>query len=175
MKNWIKQRDWRRVLLLMVPAVAACGGLYLAARAGDGIVPAFKSCQSAAQLTVDSTEYEFPQAEPGTTVEHEFLIRNSGSKRLVLNLDECGCGKPVAEPMILLPGEKMTIPVSMKVRPYPKRQYHVASFTTSDPQYPRVDLRLVAELDWSTESDIQSPSDRADTSAARDSIAQSVQ
>lgn len=170
--NPIKQRGWPQGLALVVPVVVAVCGLYFAAGAGDRGISGVKS---APRLSVDETEHEFPEAEPGATLEHDFLIRNAGSRRLVLNRDECGCGKLVAEPLIVMPGEQATIAASIKVQSYPKRQQQVVVYTTSDPQRPEIEFTLVAELDWTTDAEIHSPSDLAEPGDVGKNIAQTVQ
>ncbi len=149
MMNPMKQSNWRLGLTLQVAVLIACGGLYLASPADDGKAQTIESQPSQPRLLVDATEYAFGQTEPGTTLLHDFSIRNLGTQRLVLNLDDCGCSEDTVGHMIVLPGDHVRIPVSMTIKPWPQRQQRIATITTSDPQVPRIEFRISAQVDTS--------------------------
>lgn len=154
--------SWRWGWALCAPAVVLTG-LFLATRAHHGIARSTKTPGAKPRVSVASTEYEVRNAEPGAVLEHEFVVRNVGDHRLVVNLAGCNCMRNNEKPAIVMPGQKLTIPLSFKVRPFPARQEKTELYSTSDPTHPQIELKLIAKLftPATTESSIRSPSDLA--------------
>ncbi len=75
-----------------------------------------------------------------------FLVRNAGTRRLVLNeLDrECGCGKDVVRTILVAPGTTVEVNVPFDTRTATGPVENIASFTTNDPTQPRFDLTVRA-------------------------------
>jgi len=93
-----------------------------------------------ARAVIETTEYDFGEVEPGEELCHRFSLRNGGTHRLVLNLADCGCGEGMTDHLVLMPGEKIEIPVRMKVHSRWKQQHQLLVISTSDPQNPRIEL-----------------------------------
>lgn len=97
------------------------------------------------QVIVQATEFDFGKVQPGTELQHLFTVGNRGAQRLVLNLDECGCGEDSSGHVILLPGDQTQIPVSMTVQDHADNQTKSLMVTTSDPDKPRIEFRIRAQ------------------------------
>jgi hypothetical protein len=71
-----------------------------------------------------------------------FQIRNSGTRRLIINeIDAtCGCGDPVRVTHIIPPGDGIEVNLSLDTRTATGSVEEVASYTTSDPAHPRFEL-----------------------------------
>ena len=78
-----------------------------------------------------------------------FQFQNSGTRRLVINEVDtgCGCGDPIRKTVIIPPGESAEVTVTLDARLATGPVEKITSFTTSDPAQPRVDLTVRAWVD----------------------------
>lgn len=113
------------------------------------------SQQRNARSTVLTSKQQSAIAIPTTTqdlgiisddkiLKTSFLVRNIGSRRLVVNEVDaaCGCGNPVVDTIIIPPGEWGELNVSLDTRFMNGPVENTASFTTSDPERPRMFLTV---------------------------------
>jgi len=113
-----------------------------------------------AQASIDETIFNFDKMESGTTQQHTYEIKNTGSSPLDLEFvsHTCKCttvklnGEDV-EPgasATVKPGEsaKVLLEWAAKVPPGPFR--HGATFTTNDPQHSRLELKVEGDIVAST-------------------------
>jgi hypothetical protein len=92
-----------------------------------------------------------------------FQIGNSGHKRLVINkVDAACCGDSSQETIVIPPGETAEVSVSLDTRIAFGAVENVVSFTTSDPDCPRLNLTVRA---WviGDEATSPAPADHRDT------------
>ena len=76
-------------------------------------------------------------------------IRNVGTRRLVVNAVDagCGCGDPIRKTVIIPPGESVEVTVTLDTRFATGPVENIATFTTSDPAHPLFDLTVRAWVD----------------------------
>jgi hypothetical protein len=84
-----------------------------------------------------------------------FQIRNVGTRRLVINEVDagCGCGDPRRKTVIIPPGESVEVTVTLDTRFANGPVENIATFTTSDPGHPRFDLIVRAWVDADEHAD----------------------
>jgi hypothetical protein len=78
-----------------------------------------------------------------------FQIRNSGTRRLIINeaSRDCGCGNRSARTILVPPGETAELTVTLDTRFAAGPIETIAAFTTSDPARPRFNLIVRARVD----------------------------
>ncbi len=105
--------------------------------------PALRSEQQAA-IAITTTTQDVGFIGDHKILTTKFSVRNIGSRRLVLNeVDaDCGCGNPVLDTILIPPGEWGELNVSLDTRFAKGLVEKTASFTTSDPERPRMYLTV---------------------------------
>jgi hypothetical protein len=77
-----------------------------------------------------------------------FQIRNSGTRRLVVNEADrdCGCGNRSSRTILVPPGETTELTVTLDTRFAAGPIEAIAAFTTNDPARPRFNLIVRAQV-----------------------------
>lgn len=94
-------------------------------------------------LETDATEHSFGIVPPGETLRKTFLVRNQGTKRVVLNERAC-CGFPAQPPVIIAPGETRPIPLTLETAGRYGRLEHRLEFSSSDRAQPKLTFAVWA-------------------------------
>ncbi len=145
-KSTMNSKYWSsRSMKHVAGAVLLCGGLYFVTTCREKARTS-ETSSGVARVTADTTEFDFGRVELGTELQHHFTLSNRGKQRLVLILDRCGCGEDETGHMILIPGERVRIPVSMTVQNHSKRQKKSLTIITNDPANPRIELQISAQV-----------------------------
>jgi len=78
-------------------------------------------------------------------------VENRGTRRLVINQinTDCGCGEPIAESILILPGETGQLWVHFETQSATGLIRRAVQYTTNDPCCPRFELLITASVDSS--------------------------
>lgn len=136
---------------IAILVVSAIGGMAIAAHPEWRPSKPWETNDDSPRIDFDGTTLRMEDtAEQQKIV---FPIRNTGRRRLVVHeLDlKCGCGEQFLQTIIIPPGESRQIVLERSDRDLPVGEKIIASFVTSDPQLPRLDLSIQAAADgrWS--------------------------
>lgn len=125
-------------------SVFAAGGSVFAARAGAAETVA----QRGARLVVEPEEWDFGNAGPGETLEHDFVLKNTGNRELVLGriASACACAAAVVGTEVLPPGAETLLRVTLETRQYRGILERWLTITSNDRRgAKRVKLRVYIE------------------------------
>jgi hypothetical protein len=100
-------------------------------------------------LVVGETSFNAGTVAPGGTVEHDFIVRNSGDADLIIVKVAPGCGCSVAEhDKVIAPGRsgKITIKITYAPEWAGRRISRSAFVETNDPEAQVATLTVVADV-----------------------------
>lgn len=98
-------------------------------------------------VVLNQTRRHFGSVPQGTILRAEFVVRNAGTRRLIVNWDECACTLPTDQgPIIVEPGGAKAIPVQFETSSDPGAVEYSVDLVTNDPARPRFSLCLSAEV-----------------------------
>ena len=105
-----------RLPLAAAAAAVLAGALVFPAGARAAEAPA----QRGARLEVEPEEWDFGNAGPGETLEHDFVLKNTGNRELVLGriASACACAAAVVGTEVLPPGAETLLRVTLETRQY---------------------------------------------------------
>jgi hypothetical protein len=126
-----KRTDPARIMLAL--SAVAAGGILYSATASN------RRQSSPPQIIAASTARDLGHTHVREEQRISFPIRNGGSRRLVLNeMDAgCGCGNPTVRTVIIPPGERREVTLTLDTRFANGLVRQSASFATNDPNRPR--------------------------------------
>lgn len=127
-------------------AAVVLGGIMFVMRADKQQTRAAESQTPVARVAVSNTEFDFGRVKPGVELSHHFTVGNGGTRRLVLNVEDCGCGDGITSHVILMPGDQTQIPISMTAESHSEHQQRSLAITTSDPANPRIEFQIHASV-----------------------------
>lgn len=133
----------RRRFLAAAAAAALAGAFAFADGAAAG-TPA----QRGARLEVEPEEWDFGNAGPGETLEHDFVLKNTGNRELVLGriASACACAAAVVGTDVLPPGTETVLRVALETRQYRGVLERWLTITSNDRRgAKRVKLRVYIE------------------------------
>lgn len=112
-------------------------------------VPEGESPAALPRLILDQPVYEAGEIEGGTTIAHDFTIKNEGQAPLVISEVRAGCGCIVSDfDKDIAPGESGQVTITMKV--YQEWAGHslrrTAWIVNNDPISPQVRLTMNARV-----------------------------
>jgi len=126
---------WRfaTVIICSTVLLAAAGGLFGAKKA---------------RAVFKETTYDFGKVKQGEVLTHEFVFKNAGPDALVVERVEtsCGCTAALASEKEIGPGKEGKIKVSMDTHGYASRMTRFIYVITNDPDNPRRELSLSADI-----------------------------
>jgi len=125
-------------------SVFAAGGSVFAAGAGA----AETAAQRGPRLEVEPEEWDFGNAGPGETLEHDFVLKNTGNRELVLGriASACACAAAVVGTEALPPGAETLLRVTLETRQYRGILERWLTITSNDRRgAKRVKLRVYIE------------------------------
>jgi hypothetical protein len=137
-----------------------CAVAVNAARAEEPAVPAqppapaVQPAQAAPEapqvpkIVCEKPDFDFGQAEPGTTVTHDYEIKNAGTLTLEVRRVQPSCGCTVAKisSQIVKPGETATITASLSLAGRSGHQDKHILVESTDPQSPTLILNLHGDV-----------------------------
>jgi hypothetical protein len=130
--------------------VACIGGIGFAAIVTMLLtLPRNHGCHPSAVLYVADPIIEVGVLAPGEVRDVVCPIVNMGDHRLVINERDrgCGCAESVLKTLLISPGAKKDLAVSIDTRFERGAIEKLVSFTTNDPAQPRFDLLIKAAVD----------------------------
>lgn len=104
--------------------------------------------QRGARLEVEPEEWDFGNAGPGETLEHDFVLKNTGNRELVLGriASACACAAAVVGTEVLPPGAETLLRVTLETRQYRGILERWLTITSNDRRgAKRVKLRVYIE------------------------------
>lgn len=139
----------RYVILMMMLAILTPAVSAGAQQVSVTKVPAGESLEALPRLILDQPVHEAGEIEAGTTITHEFIIKNEGRAPLLISEVRAGCGCIVpAFDKNIAPGDSGKVTISMKV--YREWAGHslrrTAWVITNDPISPQVRLTMNATI-----------------------------
>lgn len=95
------------------------------------------------------TSINFGRIKQGEVVSHEFIFRNSGNDILMVTKvsTSCGCAAALVSEKEIAPGKEGRLKVTFDSRGYSGKVIKYVYFESNDPQRPRLELSLSAEVD----------------------------
>ena len=108
--------------------------------------------QGAPKLVCDEPTFDFGERDSDTTVNHEFVLRNSGAAPLVISgvRSSCGCTVASMKQKTLQPGEQTLVEAKFNLKGRRGRQQKSIQIQSNDPTKPQMHLWMkgtaVAEL-----------------------------
>ncbi len=126
-----------RILALTV------GLCLLAGAAGPGLAAKMPKIQ----FKVDT--WDFGKVKQGVTLDHEFVFKNTGEVRLNIGSVEtsCGCTAALVSDKAVEPGKEGKIKVSFNSSGYSGDVAKYIYVDSDDPNQPRVQLKITAEIE----------------------------
>lgn len=117
-------------------------------------VPAAAAAQTSAgaghapKIVCDQPDYDFGQAEPGSNVTHQYIIKNAGDLSLELKRVQpsCGCTIVKTSQQYIKPGETSTIDASLNLTGRSGHQDKHIIIESNDPQTPTMILNLHGDV-----------------------------
>jgi hypothetical protein len=99
-------------------------------------------------ISLERTSQQMDITSERPVWEFAFPIKNTGSRRLILNeLDlSCGCGEQIRQTIIISPGETEELTVTLDTRATMGRPEVIARYLTNDPSLPQFDLTVRATV-----------------------------
>jgi hypothetical protein len=103
----------------------------------------------AAQVQIAGSSRDLGRILCGSEHTVAFLIRNAGTRRLVINEIEsaCGCASAVGRTIIVPPGDSVDVSVTLRASQVPGPIERVANFTTNAPGTSRFQLAVRAQVE----------------------------
>ena len=132
-------------------SVFAAGGSVFAGDArvfAAGARAAETAAQRGPRLEVEPEEWDFGNAGPGETLEHDFVLKNTGNRELVLGriASACACAAAVVGTEVLPPGAETLLRVTLETRQYRGILERWLTITSNDRRgAKRVKLRVYIE------------------------------
>lgn len=110
--------------------------------------PAPATPGQAAKIVCENPSFDFGAAEPNSTVEHEYVIKNAGDLTLEIRRVQPSCGCTVAQlsQQLLKPGETATIKASLNLTGRSGHQEKHIIVESNDPQTPTMILNLRGDV-----------------------------
>ena len=100
------------------------------------------------KISVDSMSYDFGDIFEGQIVNHEYVVKNSGSGTLVISKVRASCGCTAAKPVKneLSAGEETTINVKFNTARRSGNQKKYVYIFSNDPKNPEIRLSFTAHI-----------------------------
>ncbi len=100
------------------------------------------------KVSIQQSEYDFGNINQGETVNHSFLITNTGSDLLKLSdiKASCGCTAAVPDKQELKPGESTQIVVTFNSTGRKGPQTKIVNIKTNDPSNPVIKLTIKGNI-----------------------------
>jgi hypothetical protein len=128
--------SWRRAVIVLCGAglLAAAGGLWGAKK----VRAVFKE-----------TAHDFGKVKQGEILTHEFAFTNNGTDTLVVERVEttCGCTAALVSEKEIRPSKEGKIKVSLDTHGYSGRMTRFVYLVTNDPDNPRRELSVSADIE----------------------------
>ncbi|MDZ4198299.1 MAG: DUF1573 domain-containing protein, partial [Kiritimatiellia bacterium] len=104
--------------------------------------------QAAAGLVCDEPTYDFGDKTENDPVEHEFVIRNEGSRAVEIHAvrPSCGCTVANLSERMIPPGGEAKIRVALSLKGRRGRQRHAVAVESSDRQTPVLNLIMAGRV-----------------------------
>lgn len=95
-------------------------------------------------LEIPETNFDFGTVKSGDKVKHNFVIRNTGKRDLIIRSTRASCGCTATEPEkdVLAPGEETNIGIVFDTRGRTGRQHKTVSVVTNDPRHSAATLHI---------------------------------
>lgn len=140
---------WKSIALAVVLTTAALWYDEAQPSVLPSVTQQFDPGSLAATVSLGSTLRDFGRTSQLKLWKAAFPVGNSGGQRLVINeLDTtCDCGERSLRTFLVAPGETVDLIVTLDTRFARGEVENIASFTTNDPQRPRLNLTLRAFVD----------------------------
>lgn len=139
----------KRPLAAAAAAILLAGAFPFAGGNARGAETAAETAaQRGARLEVDPEEWDFGNAGPGETLEHDFVLKNTGNRELVLGriASACACAAAVVGTEVLPPGAETLLRVTLETRQYRGILERWLTITSNDRRgAKRVKLRVYIE------------------------------
>jgi len=99
-------------------------------------------------LTCVEKTFDFGESSAGETVEHRFVVRNTGRREVEIRrlLSSCGCLTAEAPQQHLAPGEEMSIPVQISLKGLRGRIQKSVVVKSNDPRQPALVLFVAGRV-----------------------------
>lgn len=100
-----------------------------------------------AVIELGESDHFFGTVDPGSSLTHQFKLRNTGNRRLILVEEVCACAKDKENALIVPPGEQIDLALTLKA---PAENVVITlqrRFTTNDPKRPRFALTVSAKVE----------------------------
>jgi len=131
---------WDHILLAYVAAMPVCAIVYLS---GQKYLAAYKPASNPApQVALDDDVHDFGHVRRGVILHHDFRIRNSGGRKLLL-YREGG-----VDPIRVDSGDAADVTVALHSAERWGRTQKNVRFTTNDPERPRLTLTVTAVVGY---------------------------
>lgn len=139
----------RYLILLMMLAIWLAAASAGAQQVSVTKVPAGESLEALPRLILDHPLHEAGEIEAGTTITHDFIVKNEGRAPLLISEVRAGCGCIVpAFDKEIAPGDSGKVTIAMKI--YREWAGHslrrTAWVMTNDPIAPQVRLTMNARI-----------------------------
>jgi hypothetical protein len=122
---------------------AALGGTALSADAP----PAAPSPAAAPRIVVEPGSFDFGSVKAGKQVQKEFLIRNHGSRDLVLDVvSDCNCTGALPDSKTVKPGGSTPLRVTFTATDMTGRVQKSVIVRSNDPARPSVEVKIEATI-----------------------------
>ena len=96
---------------------------------------------AAATVELTTGGKNFGKVVPGQRLQGDFMVRNNGTRRLVLHRDGVSCcGQATTEPLVVAPGKTVDVPIDVLAPTQHGPFEQSLAFTTNDPDRPRFDF-----------------------------------
>jgi len=95
-------------------------------------------------IKVESSRFDFGKVTTGSKVSHDFIIRNEGTRDLVIRSTKasCGCTAIKPEKSVLAPGESSKVGIVFDTRGRTGKQHKTVTVITNDPSNHTVTLHV---------------------------------
>lgn len=102
-------------------------------------------------LQVDQPEFDFGSADSQATVEHTYILKNTGDTTLEISSVRPACGCTVAEltEKMIPPGGESRLTAKLSLRGRSGRQSKSITINSNDPERPQMQLMLVGNVSQS--------------------------
>jgi hypothetical protein len=151
-----RTRTVRRIGLTVALITFAAGGCVVACLASNS----FSSLQSGQPVVVlTNSQWDFGKVDAGGRLSAHFQVKNTGGRRLILNAlsGSCDCLAPGKAEVVVPSGASRSLPVILNTERVRGPMRMTLRFATNDPQRPKIQLVVLADIAVSTESDSEAP------------------
>ncbi|MBE0641092.1 MAG: DUF1573 domain-containing protein [Bacteroidales bacterium] len=96
------------------------------------------------KIEVQGDRYNFGTVKEGTAVKHDYVIKNIGSRDLIIRSTRASCGCTAIKPAktVLAPGEESKVGIDLDTRGRKGMQHKTVSIISNDPRQSTVILHV---------------------------------